>query len=200
MFVWLPTTARPCPQLFFQVIDNGQDNVAIGGATLRFTVGGLLNTAIGYNALDRNTSGNDNTGIGGTSLIGNTTGIGNTGIGFESLFGNTTGNYNTAVGWMSGFNISATSSSNILVGSQGNINDTNITRIGDNQSATFLVGNVSDGNGTVWSSNSVWSLSAFTNGVQNFSIKIGISNAADGMHLITLSISNGVTVMLQHLP
>lgn len=79
------------------------NNIAIGSDALRSNnptsiTNGNNNVAIGYATLDMNSIGNNNTGIGTVSLRSNSTGTNNTGIGANTLFYNSIGSNNTALG------------------------------------------------------------------------------------------------------
>jgi hypothetical protein len=124
---------------------SGTGNTANGDGALYDNKGGFYNTASGYNALVVNSSGSDNTASGANALVGNTSGTGNTAIGMFALNNNTNGSYNIALGYQAGGNITS-GNSNIDIGNAGLATDTNIIRIGTNQTTTYIAGTV-NGNG-----------------------------------------------------
>jgi len=128
---------------------SGFGNTANGPGVLRLNTSGQANTASGFEALHDNTSGSANTANGYQASQANTSGSDNTAIGLDALLNNTTGNYNIALGDHAGFNIgfnTTSGSSNIDIGNMGVATDTNIIRIGDGQTQTFIAG-VLNGNG-----------------------------------------------------
>jgi len=128
---------------------SGGRNTANGYQALQANTSGSANTVSGFEALNDNTSGSGNTAIGYQAFQANTSGSENTAIGLDALLNNTTGNYNIALGDHAGFNIgfnTASGSNNIDIGNMGVATDTNIIRIGDSQTQTFLAG-VINGNG-----------------------------------------------------
>jgi hypothetical protein len=94
----------------------------------------MEDTAVGTEALMRDTTGSDNTALGSGSMLFNTTGNENTAVGVGALYKNTTGTYNIAIGEMAAFNVAATNSSNIHIGTEGASGDNNTIRIGGNTS------------------------------------------------------------------
>jgi hypothetical protein len=134
---------------------NGSDNTANGTFALSGNTSGSGNTADGFLALGANTSGSGNTADGYQALNENKGGSDNTAVGAMALWniGNGSasggGSNNIALGYQAGFNIYG--SSNIDIGSLGDSTDTNIIRIGDGQTATYLAGTVY-ANGTFVSS------------------------------------------------
>ena len=82
-------------------IATGNQNTAVGYATLYSNTTGYYNTAIGLQSLYKNTTGYSNTAVGRSSLYYNTSGYQNTAIGNQVLFNNTTGYYNNALGYRS---------------------------------------------------------------------------------------------------
>ncbi len=123
----------------------GNNNTAAGYEALYQNTSGSLNTAIGNDALLSNTTGSQNTANGNWALRSNTNGSYNTASGSGALYNNTSGSANIALGVQAG-NLITTGSSNIDIGNQGLSTDTNIIRIGDGQTQTFIAG-VINGNG-----------------------------------------------------
>jgi hypothetical protein len=79
-------------------ITTGEQNVAVGDASLTACTTGTDNVAIGDQSLKANTTANNNTAVGSSALLSNTTGTPNTAVGFEAMDANTTGSRNTALG------------------------------------------------------------------------------------------------------
>jgi len=77
-------------------------NVFIGKDNGKTNTTGEENTALGWASLYWNTNGSFNSSFGNASLAANITGNYNTAIGGESFRNNTSGNYNTLLGYMSG--------------------------------------------------------------------------------------------------
>jgi hypothetical protein len=133
----------------------GSSNTAIGGDSLYSNTGGNSNTAIGSESLFINTTGNYNTASGSNSLYSNTIGEGNTASGYKALTANTTGLHNTAIGYQALLS-NSTGSHNIGIGIQAGQNvttgdnnihianpgasESNTTRIGSLQTATYIAG------------------------------------------------------------
>jgi hypothetical protein len=124
---------------------NGFNNTASGHQALYSNRDGSGNTADGITALYSNTSGYGNTASGSSALFSNTVGHENTADGDSALFSNTSGNRNIALGWHAGYNIT-TGDNNIAIGNPGLATDTNIIRIGTDQTQSHLAG-VINGNG-----------------------------------------------------
>jgi hypothetical protein len=101
--------------------------------------------ANGEDALHYNTAGSNNTANGFQSLFNNTNGSYNVADGVNALYANTSGTNNIALGYQAGSTIT-NGSSNIDVGNAGLATDSNVIRIGANQTQTFLAGVIS-GNG-----------------------------------------------------
>jgi hypothetical protein len=117
----------------------GLYNTALGIQALQFNTVGANNVATGQGSLLYNTVGYNNTASGVSALFSNTTGIHNVASGYQALYSNTTGNFNVAIGANAGFN-ATTGSNNIHIGAEGAADDTNVIRIGSNQSRTFIAG------------------------------------------------------------
>ena len=89
------------------IIDNANNNVALGMLGLASNTTGIFNTAFGDSSLGNNTTGSYNTGSGTNSLQANTNGWNNAAFGSFSLYYNTSGSYNCAYGYSSlGLNVS----------------------------------------------------------------------------------------------
>lgn len=116
----------------------GFQNAATGGESLYRNTTGSGNTANGVYALFSNTEGVENTASGLGAMNLNTTGSGNTAIGADALRDNVTGQDNIAIGAYSGQFI--TGNSNIAIANGGVAGESNTTRIGSNQSRTFVSG------------------------------------------------------------
>ena len=86
-----------------------------------------------------NTFGYNNTATGVAALSANTTGGNNTAVGFSALQLSTTGSSNIALGSQAGMNVT-TGSGNIEIGNFGVSNDSNTTRVGTTQTATYVAG------------------------------------------------------------
>jgi hypothetical protein len=134
----------------------GPDNTASGIQALYSNTTGGYNTASGLNALYSNTTGTNNTASGIQALYSNTTGNYNTASGVSALGLNTTGTGNVAIGYAAlaavhgkynialGINagkLTTSGSSNIYIGHPGiNGSESNVTRIGNGQTKTFIAG------------------------------------------------------------
>jgi hypothetical protein len=77
--------------------------------------------------------------IGVKALTSNTTNGYNVAVGNFSLQSNTTGTYNTAIGYNAG-NSQTTGSNNIYIDNTGVAAESSTTRIGDSQTATYVMG------------------------------------------------------------
>lgn len=124
---------------------SGSYNNAFGEGALKFNSSGGGNSAFGSEALKNNTTGVNNLAAGGFSLFDNVSGSQNTALGVDAL-NNASGSWNIGIGYQAGVSNTA-GSTNIYIGSFGNANDTNITRIGSSQSDTYLAG-IIHGNGS----------------------------------------------------
>jgi hypothetical protein len=105
------------------LLNNADENTAVGVGALLNNIGGPHNTATGAFALFNNTIGDSNTAIGANALWNNTIATGNTAIGFDGLFNvnvnaNATGTGNTAIGYGAGINVT-TANSVICIGHDG---------------------------------------------------------------------------------
>ncbi|HTL78355.1 MAG TPA: tail fiber domain-containing protein [Candidatus Babeliales bacterium] len=119
-------------------LDTGDNNTATGAAALLFNTVGTQNTANGTAALEFNDTGGGNTANGAFALFSNTGGQFNTAVGYEALFNNTSGTGNIALGASAGGGITI-GSDNIDIGNPGAA-ESNVIRIGFNQTKTFIAG------------------------------------------------------------
>jgi hypothetical protein len=121
------------------LFNKGEENTAVGSAALEFNEKGSNNTAMGFFAEQINMDGSSNAAFGYSALRSNKNGSGNTALGNFALY-NCIANNNTAIGSSAGVKIT-TGSNNILIGSKGEHEDNNTTRIGSNQQTqTFISG------------------------------------------------------------
>jgi hypothetical protein len=117
----------------------GLGNTACGVEALTYS-NGNSNTSTGYLALHGNGgNGNNNTANGVVSLTNNYTGNNNTAIGYGALSYNTTGDSNIALGYSAGSNVT-TGKFNIDIGNLGKPQDSFTTRIGKQQTNTYIAG------------------------------------------------------------
>ena len=105
-------------------------NVAIGVAAAGTLTSGERTVAVGNNALIVAT-GTGNTAIGYQSLVSLTTGIENTGVGDTTGTFLLTGDYNIAIGKNAGTGWTGAETSNIAIGHDGFVGDSNIIRLGE---------------------------------------------------------------------
>ena len=102
--------------------DLGLTNTFLGATSGNFTMTGIYNTATGMGAESSVSSGGFNTALGDFALVNTTTGSNNIAIGYDAGLRNTS------------------ASNNIYIGNEGQFTDDNVVRIGEGQSATYLVG------------------------------------------------------------
>lgn len=133
----LANTATGAQALLFSTV--GNENTATGYLTLFANTTGNDNTASGANSLSHNTIGGFNTATGSFALQFNTTGQFNVACGSFALNEITTGGNNTALGYSAGSNI-MTGGGNIDIANQGVTDESNVIRIGTNQTSTFVAG------------------------------------------------------------
>jgi hypothetical protein len=115
----------------------GKFNTSLGSFALSSTGSNLIgsnNTAVGYEALACNNA-DSNTALGFQSMQKNT-GTNNIGIGTNSLL-NSSGSNNIVIG-VNGGHIYNSESNNILIGATGISGDSNLIRIGENQTNFFV--------------------------------------------------------------
>jgi hypothetical protein len=117
---------------------SGSNNTADGVNALYHNTSGSRNTATGLEALVSNTNGANNTANGYHALFSNPTGVGNTASGFEALYNNT-GSFNIGLGNQAGKNLTF-GNRNIDIGNGGVAGESNTIRIGNVQTATYIVG------------------------------------------------------------
>ncbi len=126
---------------------NGTFNVAVGSGALFSNTTGTGLTATGNTALHSNTTGANNTAAGYNAIGANTTGAFNTAAGFSALSANTTGSNNLALGYAAGSSLT-TGDNNIAIGNNGVAGESNVIRIGNGQTDTYLAGVIhGDGSG-----------------------------------------------------
>ena len=112
------------------------NNVGLGGNTLRFNVAGRNNMAIGANALE-NTSSDNGVAIGTNAMRLQTTGKWNVGIGTSVGYFNQTGSKNTLIGYLAGAGSALHSKSgNIFLGYQAGYNETASNKLYIDNSST----------------------------------------------------------------
>ena len=116
----------------------GNLNTANGVNALLNNTNGPRNTADGFAALASNTTGGNNTANGYDALNFNTAGSGNTASGFQALY-HSRGSFNIGLGNQAGYNLTA-GSRNIDIGNGGVAGESNTIRIGNVQTATYIVG------------------------------------------------------------
>jgi hypothetical protein len=149
----------------------GEENVAVGRASLQNNTTANANTAVGYAAMDANTSGHSNTAVGYAALDANTTGTTNSAFGYQAGTANTTGYQNAFFGHAAGASITTGalnsffgqgSGDNITTGS----NNTILGRYNGNQDGLDIrtASNrvvLSDGAGNIrmWSDSERWRIS-----------------------------------------
>ena len=123
--------------------NTGSENTAIGSGVLLFNTTGSWSTATGFQALLNNTVANGNTAYGYQALSNNAgsavTASFNTAIGYRALTNQTSGVGNIALGATAGDQIT-TGDNNIDIGNDGQFSDTATIRIGQLQTATYIVG------------------------------------------------------------
>ena len=117
----------------------GSYNTANGFGTLATNTTGSSNTVSGYDALNSNTTGGYNTASGRYALYYNTAGSNNVAMGFNALGSLVGGGSNIALGTNAGA-VLTNGSRNIYVGHPGAAKETNIIRIGQTQTKTFIAG------------------------------------------------------------
>ncbi len=116
----------------------GSENVAIGDSALADSVHSEANVAIGYGALRANTT-SENVAIGFQALKTATSGGENVAVGPNALPNLTTGGQNIAIGSGAGGGVTA-GINNIHIGTQPGADESNTTRIGGVQTATYVAG------------------------------------------------------------
>lgn len=119
----------------FNVTD-ADNNTLVGSNSGNGTLSGFTNTGLGRSALHGLTTGSFNTSLGGISGSSLTTGDSNVFVGFSAGDQLTTGNTNIAVGNLAAFSYIGAESSNICIGHQGVLGESNTLRIGTNGSTS----------------------------------------------------------------
>jgi hypothetical protein len=119
----------------------GFGNTGVGQAALGSNTTGGGNMASGYFALYANTTGDSNTANGYNALISNTTGNNSVAMGYNALTALTSGGSNIALGANAGKNLT-NGSRDIYIGNLGigTGNESNVIRIGQTQTKTFIAG------------------------------------------------------------
>jgi hypothetical protein len=117
----------------------GEYNTAVGHASLNKNTNGYDNVAVGAYALGANSNANYNVGVGFESLYNNINGSQNVAVGMHALLNDTSGANNIAIGYQAGSNI-VKGGGNIDIGASGTADETNITRIGNFQTITYIAG------------------------------------------------------------
>ncbi len=132
-----------------QNINSGSRNTNMGSFCGAAINSGTDNTAMGYNAASSINTGTNNTAMGSGALSGNVNaGSFNTSIGSQSLNNLDAGSYNISIGYNAGANSNGTDSSNIYIGNQGMLGESNVMRLGTDGNGngevdtTFIAGDV----------------------------------------------------------
>ena len=116
----------------------GANNSGFGNNALASNDMGNHNTATGSGALSSNTGGIHNTATGSGALLNNVLGSENTASGAGAL-GNTTGDSNIGIGSFAGIFLT-TGSNDICIGNVGVAGESDVIRIGEDQTKTFVAG------------------------------------------------------------
>lgn len=111
-------------------VGSALDNTGVGNNSLGSLTTGDHNTAVGAQSLTNDTTGFDNVAVGYLSLTALTTGESNTAVGTNSLENLVSGTENIAIGFGAGSALNGAQTSNIYIGSAGNVADDNTIRIG----------------------------------------------------------------------
>jgi hypothetical protein len=122
--------------------DDGRINVAVGGNALLSNTGGQENTAVGNGALADNVNGDFNTAVGAGALTGTDNSRSNTAVGYLALSANTAfAEGNIGIGHAAG-SLATGASDSIFIGHQGEADDNNTIRIGNQgtQQTAFIAG------------------------------------------------------------
>jgi hypothetical protein len=127
-----------------------QDDTLIGSHAGENTTTGGANVAVGYSSSQANTTGENNTALGAYALNANSSSSDNTAVGYGALLSSTGAN-NIGIGYKAGANLTlSTSSNNIYIFAalqNGLVDESNVTRIGELQTACYLAGTVISSNG-----------------------------------------------------
>ena len=123
-------------------MSSGSDNTIVGyqaGAAATTMASSVL---IGTGAGSASTGLSRSVAVGISSLLSYTAGVNanTTALGTESLLNLLTGTGNVAIGYQAGLNYTSTESNNILLGNTGTVGESNVTRIGSNQTKFFAAG------------------------------------------------------------
>jgi hypothetical protein len=117
----------------------GSANTAVGAAALFYNSTGGSNTASGFDALTANKTGSYNTASGANALQSITDSSNNVAIGAKALIALDNGGSNIALGASAGKNLTG-GNRNIYIGHNGAASESNVTRIGQLQTKTFIAG------------------------------------------------------------
>lgn len=158
----------------------GQGIIAAGGE----------NVAVGYLALSQQNLAGDNVAIGAQSLRDASQPVRCTAVGPGSLAFMANGTDNIAIGWESGQAYTGAESSNILIDHDGVLGESNVIRIGSNQTACYIDG-ISGVN--VGSVATVLTMASDQVGTAVITAGTGIDVLA-GANTITISSSGGETL------
>lgn len=148
---------------------SGTNNTGLGQSSLQFLTSGSRNTTIGLSAGNGITTGSDNTALGSSALTksatnGNNTAVGastlrlatgasNTGLGTGAGLNLVGGALNVLVGFQAGSAYTGAESGNIIIGGNGVLGESNVTRLGyaggtTSQSSAFIDGITGSANNT----------------------------------------------------
>jgi trimeric autotransporter adhesin len=131
----------------------GTGNVGVGKTAISALTTGGNNSIVGFLGGASITTGTNNSGIGVQSLNTLSTGTFNSAVGSVALQALATGSYNIAMGYQSGLSYTGAESSNIVIGSQGTVGESNVIRIGTDgtgtqqQSQMFTAGSLTSARG-----------------------------------------------------
>ena len=105
-------------------------NTIMGNTAGNLTFSGNHNTGFGFESLASLTTASANTAFGASSLANADAGFDNTGIGNNALVGITSGSRNIGLGFHAGISYGSSESSNIAIGNNGLLGESNVIRIG----------------------------------------------------------------------
>jgi hypothetical protein len=135
------TNGQSCTAVGYAALNKctTNSNTAIGAGCLQSVVTGNQNVGVGYTCL-ANATNSSNSVVGHNGLDNLTTGNQNSGIGAELAVGLLTGSNNIFMGYTAGSSYTGAESGNILINSAGTVGESNVTRIGTNQTQCYLAG------------------------------------------------------------
>jgi hypothetical protein len=119
----------------------GGGNTASGANALCSLTTGYNNVAAGYQALLTNTVGYDNVAIGVASFQTDLQGHQDTAVGTYTFQNLTSGSGNVGLGYYAGNSLTS-GDNNIYIGNPGAATESNVIRIGNGQSTTYIAGTV----------------------------------------------------------